>query len=76
MDVETLITRSRNRRALPEPRLRRLIRESARLSQNDVAQVVGVNRSAVSRLESGQRTPRDDQIEAYLGVLDRLASER
>jgi DNA-binding transcriptional regulator YiaG len=76
MDLEALAERSRSRRRLPEPNLRRLLREGARVSQEDLAQTLGVNRSTVCRWESGVRSPRGSNLAAYLGVLDRLASER
>ena len=76
MKLEALAERSKRRRRLPEPHLRRLVRERARVSQEDLAQTIGVNRSTVCRWESGQRSPRDANLAAYLDVLDRLAAER
>jgi DNA-binding transcriptional regulator YiaG len=76
MDLEALAERSRSRRRLPEPNLRRLLREGARVSQEDLAQTLGVDRSTVCRWESGLRSPRDANLGAYLDVLDRLAAER
>ncbi len=67
--------RSRSRRTLPDPPLRRLIRERAALSQSELAEVLGVHASAVCRWESGARQPRGDLMEAYAGLLRRLARE-
>ena len=76
MDLEALVERSRSRRRLPEPRLRRLLRERACVSQEDLARVLGVDRSTVCRWESGAREPRDSNLSAYSDILDRPASER
>ncbi|MDP9270648.1 MAG: helix-turn-helix domain-containing protein [Chloroflexota bacterium] len=76
--MATLLERSRDRRRLPEPRFRRLLREGARLSLRDVAEALGVERSTVSRWETGRRlAPRDPAMLArYVELLDRLAAER
>ena len=76
MDLETLVERSRSKRRLPEPNLRRILRESARVSQEDLAQALGVNRSTICRWENGARSPRGSNLSAYLNLLDRLAAER
>ncbi len=73
-DVEALVQVSRTRRRLPEPALRRLLRERARLSQAEVAAAAGVDRATVSRWESGEREPRGELLARYVAILDRLAA--
>jgi transcriptional regulator with XRE-family HTH domain len=74
-DVDALLARGNARRRLPEPRFRRMLRESAGVSQGDIAKALGVSRSAVSRWESGQRDPSSTLV-PYVDLLDRLAAER
>lgn len=74
--LDVLLARGRARRSLPEPSVRRFLRERARLSQAEIAAVIGVDRPTVSRWESGSRTPTGEHLNAYLGLLDRLAAER
>jgi HTH-type transcriptional regulator/antitoxin MqsA len=71
--VKAAIGEAQARRSLPEPALRRLVRERAGLTQQDVALAIGVSRPTVSRYEAGQRTPRRDHLHDYLTLLDRLA---
>ena len=73
MDVDTLLELSNMRRRLPEPAIRRMLRDRAQLSQADVAAAVGVDRATVSRWESGTREPRGDRLTTYVAILDRLA---
>lgn len=75
-NAAALVERVRSRRRLPEPALRRALRESAGLSQGDLATALGVTRSAVSRWEAGQREPRGVMVADYLKLLDRVASAR
>lgn len=73
---DALLHRSRAARRLPEPVIRRLLRERAGLTQAAVAEALGVRRSAVTRWESGARSPRGALLEQYVLLLDRLATER
>jgi transcriptional regulator with XRE-family HTH domain len=73
--LDTILSEARRRRALPEPALRRLLRERAGLSQAEVADVLDVSRPAVTRWESGQREPRSAVRGAYAELLERLAKE-
>lgn len=50
----------------------RAIRLAARLSQEEIAQVLGVTRATVSRWENGLRTPRGDDAIAYGELLEVL----
>ena len=69
------IKSAQDRRRLPEPAVRRMIREQAGISQADVAQAIGVGRAAVARWEAGTRTPRRGVLHRYLEVLDQLMAE-
>src|SRR5512132_292712 len=73
--TEDLLRIARRRRGLPDPELCRVIRERAGLSQAEIATVIGVDRAAVSRWESGERSPRFPYRDASAEVLERLASE-
>ena len=75
-DALTLaLDRVKTRRRMPAPTVRRHLRERAGLLQADLAKAVGASRAAVSRWESGLRTPRGVALDRYLAVLDRLAQE-
>jgi transcriptional regulator with XRE-family HTH domain len=75
-DLDALLSRSRLRRDLPPPSIRRLLRERAGLSQEAIANVLGVTRPTVTRWELGARTPRNAALVRYSELLDRLAAER
>jgi transcriptional regulator with XRE-family HTH domain len=62
----------RARRDLPEPAVRRALRIGAGLSQQDIADVCGVTRAAVSRWESGERGVDADHVVLYAELLDML----
>ncbi len=57
---------------LPPPELRRALRQSAGLSQADIAKATGVHKSAVSRWESGTSDPTGEQLVAYVALLMEL----
>lgn len=58
------------------PALARQLRLQVGLSQNDVADIVGVTAAAVSFWESGQRHPRDPKhVLRYSDLLNRLVRE-
>jgi DNA-binding transcriptional regulator YiaG len=67
--------RLRERSALPDPKERRALRESAGLSANDLAVALGVTAPTVLRWELGDRTPRGGNLTNYLAVLEALRSE-
>ena len=75
MVIEDALQAARARRQLPAPGTRRLIREQAGVTQEDVATAVNVSRAAVSRWESGDREPRRGVLGAYVSLLDRLKRE-
>jgi HTH-type transcriptional regulator/antitoxin MqsA len=58
---------------LPPPRVRAQLRLAANLTQQDVADAVGVKRLAVVRWELGKSTPRRPQRDVYIHLLKRLA---
>lgn len=59
---------------LPPPRVRAKLRLAAGLTQQEVAEVVGVKRVAVARWELGQTHPRRPHREVYLHLLNGLAA--
>jgi DNA-binding transcriptional regulator YiaG len=73
--IRTLVDTARSRRSLPPPAVRRMLRQAGGLAQHDVAAALGVTDSAVSRWESGARTPRGEHLDAYIEVLAALARE-
>jgi transcriptional regulator with XRE-family HTH domain len=73
--LEQALELARARRRLPPPEARRLLRERAGLSQDDVARALGVTRAAVALWEQGSRTPRPVHLVPYLALLERLAAE-
>jgi len=52
--------------------MRRALRESAGLSLDAIAQVLGVSRQAVSNWELGLRDPRPEHLRLYAEVLRSL----
>jgi HTH-type transcriptional regulator/antitoxin MqsA len=76
MSAINIVNKARLRRKLPVPGQRRLLREVAGVSQEEVGRAVGVTRAAVSRWEGGQRHPRDPRIlSRYIEVLRALARD-
>lgn len=71
MNIDTLIYQAERRR-LPPPEVRRVLRRNAGLSQNTVAKEFKVARTTITRWENGIRTPRGEQLEAYVELLERL----
>jgi DNA-binding XRE family transcriptional regulator len=72
--IEAALRMTRLRRRLPAPAARRLIRERAGVSQAAVASAVGVARPAISRWESGKRTPRGEHLKRYVAALEQMAT--
>ncbi|MFB6549253.1 helix-turn-helix domain-containing protein [Streptomyces sp. NPDC056405] len=60
---------------LPPPKARRRLRETAALTQAQLAARVGVTRETVRAWESGRTTPRGRKREAYAKLLNTLAGE-
>jgi len=61
-------------RSLADSGRARSIRRAAGISLQEVANVVGVRASTISRWESGQRVPRGDAALRYARLLHRLAA--
>jgi transcriptional regulator with XRE-family HTH domain len=75
VNLDEALALARERKRLPSPPARRLLRERAGLSMDLVAGEVGVTRAALSRWEAGLREPRPANLSKYLAILDRLARE-
>jgi DNA-binding transcriptional regulator YiaG len=77
MDTLTAaLQHARARQRLPAPPARRMLRERAGISQQDIATALKVTREAVALWEAGKRSPRRRALlEAYLAILERCASE-
>ena len=73
--LEQLLAEARLARSLPAPPLRRLVRERAGLSQQQVADAMGVTRPTVTRWENGLRVPRTASRARYAELLERLRKE-
>jgi HTH-type transcriptional regulator/antitoxin MqsA len=58
---------------LPPPRVRQQLRLAAGLTQQEVADAVGVKRLAVARWELGEAHPRRPHRAVYVHLLKRLA---
>ena len=74
--LEAALDRAQRRRSLPSPVERRLLRMRAGLTQADVAGCLETTTAAVSRYESGDRSPRGPIIDRYLDILDRLTDAK
>ncbi|MER7192553.1 helix-turn-helix domain-containing protein [Streptomyces flaveolus] len=58
---------------LPPPEVRRRVRETAALTQDQLAERVGVTRETVAAWESGREAPRGRKRDAYAKLLGTLA---
>jgi transcriptional regulator with XRE-family HTH domain len=65
----------RQARRLPPPDLAKAIRAAAGVSQQRLADELGVHRVSVARWELGQRRPRGRLLHAYADLLDALQRE-
>jgi DNA-binding transcriptional regulator YiaG len=74
-NTTNLIATSRRRRSLPEPRVRKALRQAAGLTEVEVGRAIGVTASTVSRWETGRRSPRGTVRDAYTELLEALAKE-
>jgi transcriptional regulator with XRE-family HTH domain len=73
--LEAALTEAKRSRSLPSAPACRLLRERAGLTQEHIAQALGVSRATISRYETGDRKPRGVVRLRYVEVLDRLAVE-
>lgn len=60
------------RRDLPAPDERRALRVRAGLSQQELAEIVGVTNGAISHWETGNRRPQGDLLDRYVEALNAL----
>lgn len=78
MTVSELVSaRLRARAALPEPHQRAALRKATGLTQKELADILGVDRSAIANWESGRRNPAGTNLVDYveaLGVLKAAAA--
>lgn len=65
----------RKRLELPPPAMRRHLREAAGLSQQDLADYLGVTRVSVGRWEAGERTPKGEHLRRYAESLRMMSRE-
>jgi DNA-binding transcriptional regulator YiaG len=77
MDTGETVTQAIMRRLklhsdLPEPTERRALREAAGLSQQEIADIVGVTRNTISGYELGVRTPQGAHLDRYVEALRAL----
>jgi len=68
--VDAVLTRSPD---LPPPSARARLRKADRLTQQQVADLLGVRRLAVARWEAGNVEPREPHRQAYIRLLAGLA---
>ncbi|MGQ4459248.1 helix-turn-helix domain-containing protein [[Kitasatospora] papulosa] len=68
--VDAVLTRSPE---LPQPSARARLRKADRLTQQQVADLLGVRRLAVARWEAGKVEPREPHRKAYIRLLAGLA---
>lgn len=71
----TLIDEVRESRQLPSPSVARDIRLAAGVSQQRLADELGVQRNTISRWEAGERHPSPSLRARYARVLLQLAAE-
>lgn len=73
--LETLLERVRDLKRLPEPEVRRFLREQAGLSYREIAEALGVSHTAVRHWERGERTPSGDHLHGYASLIEQLREE-
>ena len=72
--LDRAIAEAEGRRALPSPHEFRRARQAAGVSQEVIADELGVSRATISRWESGNRSPAATRHAEYLAVYERLFS--
>ncbi|MER5888411.1 sigma factor-like helix-turn-helix DNA-binding protein [Streptomyces sp. NPDC001941] len=68
------MTETRHENALPSPKERRRLREAGGLSEQQVAEAVGVTRATVRSWETGRTSPRGRKRDAYAKLLTELGA--
>lgn len=70
--MSSLLDEVRAARRLPPPAMRRAIRQAAGVTQQRIADELGVDRVTVTRWEAGRRHPRGELAARYTRLLDAL----
>lgn len=70
--TEAITRRLKLRSDLPEPAERRSLREAVGLSQQEIADIVGVTRNTISGYELGVRAPQGAHLDRYVEALRAL----
>ncbi|MFF5980177.1 helix-turn-helix transcriptional regulator [Streptomyces olindensis] len=73
--VDALLKEASPADGLPEPAERKRLREAGSLSQERVAETLGVRRETVSAWEAGRSEPRQPKRAAYIRLLQGLAAK-
>ena len=73
--IDRVLQDARRRRTLPPPAMRRYLRTSCGLTQDEIARALAVNRATVTKWEGGTREPRGELRLRYIELLERLAQE-
>jgi transcriptional regulator with XRE-family HTH domain len=71
--MTALVDQARAARRLPSPAGAKAIRLGVGVTQQQLADELGVDRVTVARWESGKRTPRGELRLRYIAVLETLA---
>lgn len=69
---DELVARVRLAARWSDPHARKAVRVRCGLSQQQLADTLGVTQTTVQRWENGTRTPRGDNASRYFGTLDAL----
>lgn len=72
--LEEKAARAATLERLPVPETRRTLRESAALTQRELAAVVGVSPTTLLSWEHGTKTPRGLALERYVDALEELVA--
>jgi DNA-binding transcriptional regulator YiaG len=73
--IEELLSEARTRQALPPPAVCRALRVRVGLTQQELASLLEVHKTTITRWESGARIPRRKACTEFALLLERLAKE-
>lgn len=68
--TERVKARIHVRRSLPEPAQRVALRKRAGLTQKEMAEILGVDRTAIAHWEAGRRNPDGKRLDDYAEALE------